>query len=219
MVVCESQPRSAVLILHFSFPSLWEPTLKINISPFVSMATVLHFTECTTRVGGNWKWHRVLVRKLTRVNEASQILLIWNLDWLWQYVKKKKSMNLLDISSQSLSAQSWDYNQRPWLQFDLCPLSRFVDRLAEESWTFVASLKHAEHLLFSFCVAHSSSKYYLMPFIRICCWDCWGDFHLLSFKILMCASSFLTFYVMEVSFHAALLFHRWKALHWHEGSC
>lgn len=57
--VCESRlmPRSAVLSLHYSFPSLWEPSLKINISPFVSMATVLHFTECSTRVGGSWKWH------------------------------------------------------------------------------------------------------------------------------------------------------------------
>lgn len=46
--IFESQlmPRPAVLSLHDSFPSLREPSLKINISPFVSMATVLHFTEC-----------------------------------------------------------------------------------------------------------------------------------------------------------------------------
>lgn len=161
-----------------------------------------------------------LVTKLTRVSEASQILLIWNFDTDLGsvFLKKKKKMKLLDNSSRSLSAHSGDYSQRSWLQFGLCPLPSAQIRVRRTFVDFVANLWHAEHLLFSFCVTHSFSKYYLMPFIRICCWDCGGDFHPLSFQILICASSFLTFYVMEVWFHAALLFHSWKALHWHKGS-
>lgn len=106
-------------------------------------------------------------------------------------------MKLLDNSSRSLSAHSGNYMIAE-VMIAVWPLPSAQIRVRRRFVDFVANLWHAEHLLFSFCVTHSFSKYYLMPFIRICCWDCGGDFHPLSFQILICASSFLAFYAMEV---------------------